>query len=54
MGSLSGIASNGYCGIDLPVNPLDAICRMWKKLEKEEGETGAFLTGSMAQAQGEE
>lgn len=54
MDSLSGTASDGYSGIHLPVKPLDAICRVWKKLEEREGETGACLTGSMAQAQGEE
>lgn len=54
IGSPSGTASKGYCGIHLLVNPLDAICRIWKKVEEGEGQTGACLTGSMAQTQGEE
>lgn len=32
IGSLSEIASNGYCGIHLPVNPLDVECgKIWKR-----------------------
>lgn len=32
IGSLSGTASNGYCGIHLPVNPLDVECgKIWKR-----------------------
>lgn len=54
IGSLAGTASKGHCEIHQPVNPLDAICRMWEKLEEGEGQTGACLTGSMAQTQGEE
>lgn len=52
--SISRTAPSGYCEIEVRVFILDAISRLWQKLEEEEEKTGACLTGSMAQAQGEE